>query len=209
MRSKSLPQKPRTRRIPSTLDCGYPPNLRISGKCNLTLCRSGSFKKLTGGFDFDTDTDRSSSSTNKIIQNGKFTFIIHKVHDLTMYGLYIRLIDQVPKCEISLHKGNSRLSEGCHQAILRLRAYRRFEDLMRFFNQYGKNSPSHGQKHEMTFTQGTIYAKRVVLGGRLIACRRSSDLSSSASMKKSEEFKKKCKRIAWDPGKLHRWGRVK
>ena len=41
----------------------------------------------------------------------------------------------------------------------------------------------------MTFLQGTIYAKRVVLGGRLISCVRQSELSSSASIENEEKLK--------------------
>lgn len=112
-------------------------------KGNLTICRSGSYKKVTGEVKFGRETERSFSSTSTFSQKGKFKFIVHKVINLVTCDFYLRLINQVPKCEVSLHKGNSRLSEGCQQAILRLRAYRRFEDLMRFFDQYGKNCPSH------------------------------------------------------------------
>ena len=42
----------------------------------------------------------------------------------------------------------------------------------------------------MTFLQGTIYAKRVVLGGRLVSSQRQSELSTGTSIKNEETFKK-------------------
>ena len=42
----------------------------------------------------------------------------------------------------------------------------------------------------MTFLQGTIYAKRVVLGGRLISSQRQSELSTGTSISNEETFKK-------------------
>jgi hypothetical protein len=40
--------------------------------------------------------------------------------------------------EISLHKGNVHLSESCRQALLQIRTYCRFEDLVNFFANYGE-----------------------------------------------------------------------
>lgn len=42
----------------------------------------------------------------------------------------------------------------------------------------------------MTFVQGTIYTKRVVLGGRLISYQRQSEISTGTSIKNEENFKK-------------------
>lgn len=39
--------------------------------------------------------------------------------------------------ELSLDKGNSRISDACRRALLKLRDERSFDDLMEFFAKYG------------------------------------------------------------------------
>ncbi|KAL8824195.1 MAG: hypothetical protein Q9191_005227 [Dirinaria sp. TL-2023a] len=58
---------------------------------------------------------------------------------------------EIPIVELSLHKSNCRVSDACRQHLVKLRDQRRFGDLMEFFDKYG-----------------TVYAKKVVLGGCLI-----------------------------------------
>ncbi|MCJ1264760.1 hypothetical protein MMC22_004635 [Lobaria immixta] len=68
----------------------------------------------------------------------------------TMLTIY-----EIPIVELNLDRGNSRISDACRQALLKLRHERQFDDLMDFFAKYG-----------------TMYPKKVVLGGRLIANRK-------------------------------------
>ena len=102
------------------------------------------------------------------------------------------MTQQVPVVELNLDKGNSRISNACRQALLKLRDERNFTDLMNFFAKYGMNviiPRCITTKLNENFT-GTMYAKKVVLGGRLVSNRRTFEETMTEKMERQDSVKK-------------------
>ncbi|MCJ1264432.1 hypothetical protein MMC22_004304 [Lobaria immixta] len=127
-----------------------------NSKKSIDVGLSGSYKEIIGEAKYGRTKESSYKDSRSYGRKERNMFLIH----------------EVPVVDISLHEGNSRLSESCRQALLKLRDLRRFSDLMDFFSNYGN-----------------IYAKRITLGGRLLASQEDYQQTTSNTVVREQTFK--------------------